>query len=242
MVSAFSRIWVINILLAACCVYFGMMGYEAWSRGEETIPEMQTGKAQEKLPPPKEIVGRTMPPEAVYALVAEKNLFSKSRAEFVPEEKEKAGPLKISDKTIFLYGVVVLGDQKRALISNPESGPSPAKKQAARDKWVALGEKLGNFTVTEIKKDRITLADGANKREILLFDSNKPKRQVAAAEKPPAPAVVTTGPAAAAAPAPTAAKPSAEQPAARVAGEAAAAAGEYKIINTPFGPIKRRIQ
>ncbi|MBE0558182.1 MAG: hypothetical protein IH628_13200, partial [Proteobacteria bacterium] len=84
----------------------------------------------------------------------------------------------------------------------------------------------------------------ANSYEILLHDKNKPARQVVAAEKPAAPTVVASEPTAAAkaaaGPVGAAAKP--EQPAARVAEGKGAPAGEYRIINTPFGPTKRRIQ
>ncbi|MHB8773153.1 MAG: hypothetical protein ACYC7J_19330 [Syntrophales bacterium] len=247
MVSAFSRIWMINLLLAVFVAWFGMMSFTVWSKGDEPIPEIQTGKNAEKPLPAKGIVERTMAPDSVYSVVAEKNVFSPSRAEFIPD-KEKAGPLKISDKTIFLYGTVAMGERKQALISNPENGPAgPAagKKQALRDKWVALGDKLGNFTVAEIKKDRIILADGATKREILLYDKSKPKRQVAAAEKPAAPSVVSTGTTAASAapaPAPATAKSGTEPSPSRVAEGKSTPAGEFKIVNTPFGPVKRRIQ
>ena len=122
MFPAFSKIWLINILLAVFVVFFGMMSFDVWSKGDETIPEMQTGKSPEKPLPGKRIMERTMPPDSTYGIVAEKNLFSSSRSEFVPEKQKKEGPLKISEKMVFLYGVVVMGDRKKALISNPESG------------------------------------------------------------------------------------------------------------------------
>ena len=184
MFPAFSRIWVINILLAAFVVFFGMMSFDVWSKGDETIPEMQTGKNPEKPLPGKGIIERKMPPDSTYSIVAEKNLFSSNRSEVVPEKPtQKSGPLKISEKTIFLYGVVVMGDHKKALISNPETGPEAGKKRVAKEKWVALGDTLGNFSVADIQKDRIILADGANTHEILLYDKNKPARKIIAPEK-----------------------------------------------------------
>ena len=184
-----------------------------------------------------------MPPESTYGIVAEKNLFSSNRSEVIPEKQKKEGPLKISEKQIFLYGVVVMGDHKKALISNPDPGPVAGKKPASKDKWVAVGDTIGTFKVADIGKDRIILADGASNHEILLFDKNKPARQVIVAEKPAAPTVVASGPTPAAPAAATAAPPAAkpEQPASRIA-EGKGAPGEYRIINTPFGPTKRRIQ
>ena len=244
MFAAFSKIWLINISLAVFVVFFGMMSFDVWSRGDETIPEIPSVKSPEKPLPGKRIIERTMPPEPTYGIVAEKNLFSSNRSEVIPEKQKKEGPLKISEKTIFLYGVVVMGDRKKALISNPDPGPVGGKKPASKEKWVAVGDTIGTFSVSDIRKDRIVLADGAGNHEILLYDKSKPARQVNVAEKPAAPTVVASGPTAAATAAAgavtAAAKP--EQPASRVAEGKGAPAGEYRIINTPFGPTKRRIQ
>jgi hypothetical protein len=245
MFSAFSRIWVINILLAVFVVFFGMMSFDVWSKGDETIPEIQTGKDSEKPLPGKGIIERKMPPDSTYSIVAEKNLFSPNRSEIVPvKQTEKAGPLKISEKMVFLYGVVVMGDRKKALISNPENGSEAGKKPAAKEKWVALGDTLGNFNVADIQKDRIILADGANRHEILLYDKNKPARKIDAPEKPAASSTVSREPVTGStAPATTvAAKPGTEPPKSGVADGKSAPAGEYRIVNTPFGPVKRKTQ
>ena len=248
MFQAFSKIWLINIVLAAFVVFFGIMSFDVWSKGGEAVPEMRSGKSPEKPLPGKGIIERTMPPESTYGIVADKNLFSSNRTESLPE-KDKTGPLKISEKMILLYGVVVTGDRKQALISNPESRPV-AGKSRAKDKWVKVGDTLGNFSVADIRKDRIVLADGANTHEILLYDKNKPARQVIVVQPSAASAAVATGSASPAASAATTApveaaatkKPGTEPPASVVADGKSAPAGEYRIINTPFGPVKRRIQ
>jgi hypothetical protein len=238
MFRAFSKIWLINILMAAFVVFFGIMSFDVWSKGDETIPEIQTGKSPEKPPPGKRIMERTMTPESTYGIVADKNLFSSNRSESIPVPVElKPGPLKISEKMIFLYGVVT-GDRKQALISNPEFGPE-AGKSRAKDKWVKVGDTLGNFSVADIRKDRIILTEGASTHEILLYDKNKPARQTIVVEKSAAPAVVSTG---STAPTAAAAKPVTEPPKSGIAEGKSAPAGEYKIINTPFGPTKRRIE
>jgi hypothetical protein len=241
MYPAYLKIWLINISLAVFIVFFGMMSFDVWSKGDETVPEILSGKNPEKSLPGKRIIERAMPPESTYGIVAEKNLFSASRSEFVPE-KQKQGPLKISEKMVILYGVVVMGDRKKALISNPEAGPDAGKKPAAKDKWVAVGDTIGTFSVTEIRKDRIILADGANTHEILLYDKNKPARQTIAAEASAAPTVVETGRAAVPAAAKSDTKSVTEPSASRIAEEKNAPAAEYKIVNTPFGPTKQRIK
>ena len=243
MFPAFSKIWLINAALAALVVFFGMMSFDVWSKGDDAIPELQTGKRPEQSPSGKRIIERTMPPDSTYGVVAEKNLFSSNRSEVIPEKQKQEGPLKISEKTIFLYGVVIMGDRKKALISNPEPA-SGVGKSPAKDKWVAVGDTIGTFSVADIRKDRIILVDGASNHEILLHDKNKPARQIIAAEKPAAPTVVASGTGPAATPAATRsdAKPATEPQASRVAEGKSAPAAEYKIINTPFGPAKRRIQ
>ena len=239
MFPAFSKIWLINVVLAVFVVLFGIMSFDLWSKGDETILEIQTGKSPEKPLPGKGIIERTMPPDSAYEIMAKKNLFSSYRLEFIPE-KQKEGPLNISEKMIFLYGVVLTGDRKQALISNPESEPAAGKSQA-KDKWVKVGDTMGDFSVAEIRKDRIILTQGASTHEILLYDKNKPTRQTTVAEKSAAPAVVSTGPAAAAA-TKSDTKPGTEPPKSGIAEGKSASAGEYRIVNTPFGPLKRRIE
>jgi hypothetical protein len=243
MFPTFSKIWLINIVLAFFVVFFGMMSFDVWSKWDETVPEVQTAKSSEKPLPGKGIMERTVPPDSTYEIVAEKNLFSTNRSEVIPEKQKKEGPLKISEKMIFLYGVVVMGDRKKALISNPDPGPEAGKRPAPKDKWVAVGDTIGTFSVADIRKDRIILADGASNHEILLYDKNKPIRQTIVAEKSAAPTVVATGtgPAAAAVATKSDAKPGTEPPP-RIAEGKDAPAGEYRIVNTPFGPTKRRIQ
>jgi hypothetical protein len=254
MFRIFSKIWLLNMVLVALIVFFGTMSFDVWSQGDETIPGPKSGKNAERLPPGKEIIERFMPPDSTYGMVAEKNLFSSSRTEVLPV-KGNAGPPKIAQQPIFLYGVVLAGDRKQALISNPESGPDAGKK-GNRGKWIKAGDTLGSFTVSDIRKDRIILTEGANTHEILLFDPNKPPRQIMAPSSS-APAVAArdatvtgsktvfgtpsaSGTTEASAEALGARKPGTEAPSSIAADGKNAPAGEYKIINTPFGPVKRR--
>ena len=227
--------------LAAAVVFMAVMTYDIWTQKDETIPETQTTQKTVAAQPVKKIDEGIMPPESGYGIVVEKNLFSANRAEVLPE-RSKSDSLKISEKKIYLYGTVIMGENKQALITNPESGSDAAKKQS-KDKWIKIGDTVGNFKVSDIAKDKIVLADGAVKHEILLYDQNKPERQKAVAQKPAAPTVVATGTTAPAAPA---SKPTpggvAHPSAPAVSAGDSAPAGEYKSVKTPFGTIKRRIK
>jgi hypothetical protein len=248
MFTTFSRIWFINVFLAVLVVLFGIMSFNVWLKADQTVPEVQTDKSSEKPLPVKSVIERTMPPEATYGIVAEKNLFSSTRLESA-QIKQEPGQFKISEKMIFLYGVVIAGDRKQALISNPDPAPQ-AGKPPLRDKWVKVGDTMGNFSVKDIRKDMIILTDGGSVHEIPLYDKNKPARQktVAAAPPPPARTVVAAGQADAApkavAAAPVAvAKPPTEPTVSRAETGKGAATGEgYVIVNTPFGPIKRKVK
>jgi hypothetical protein len=249
MFPASSKIWLINISLAAAVVFLGIMSYEVWTKSDDMIPEARAAKNSVTSPPPARVAERVIPPESTYGIVVEKNLFFANRSEIFPKEPEK-GPAKLPEKPIYLYGVVLLGDKKQALISNPEFGADPAQKQP-KDKWVKIGDTAGNFRVAEIDQDRVILTEGDNRREILLYDAKKPARKVVE-QKPAAPTVVATGapaPAPVAAPAmnpamgaPVRTTPSAPKPAAAAAAGKGEDAGEFTVVNTPFGPVKRRIK
>jgi hypothetical protein len=238
MFPAFSKIWLINVVLAFFVVFFGMMSFDVWSKGDESVPEVQTAQGSAKPLPGKGIIERTVPPDSTYGIVPEKNLFSTNRSEVIPEKQKKEEAPKISEKMVILYGVMVVGDRKKALISNPEAGPKPTTK----DKWVTVGDTIGTFRVADIRKDRIILTDGANSPEILLYDKNKPARQTIVAEKSAAPTVIATGPATIAAATRSDRIPVTEPSASRSAEGKDAPAAEYRIINTPFGPTKQRIK
>jgi hypothetical protein len=230
MFQAFSKIWLINISLAVLVIFFGIKSLEVWSKGDETIAEIQTGKNSTNPLPRKMITKRTMPPESAYGIVVDKNLFFPDRAEFIPDESEpetKAPQAKVSGKKILLYGVVLMDDYKKALISNPV--PEEGERRA---KWVKTGDQIGDFSVTGIKKDSIILAEGAKKYEIFLYDKDKPKRRTTAAGKS-RPTVVTTKPAA---------KSKKRPPMPGISKGEKSSDGEYKIVNTPFGKIRRKVK
>jgi hypothetical protein len=236
-----SKIWLINISLAAAVVFLGIMSYEIWIKKVDVIPVTTTAK--NPPPPERKITERTISPDTAYGVIPEKNLFFSNRSEALPKELKPDTP-KIPEKPIYLYGVVVLGEKKQALISNPDAGAAASGKPV-RDKWIKVGDAVGSLSVADIQQEKIVLTDGASRREILLYDKNKPARRVVA-QKPSAPNVVGTQaatpgasanpPAGSTAPAPVSA------PAVGGADGKSASAPEYQIINTPFGQMKRRIK
>jgi len=222
----FSKIWFINLFLALFAIFFGLKAYGVWSEEEKTVMEMQAVESH-RARPKKRIVKRRMPPESAYSVVVERTLFSPERA--LPDlqeeepEVEEIKDLKVSGKKFFLYGVIIMDDYKAALITNPEI--KPGKK---RQKWVMVGDAVGDFMVAGINKDMIILAEGIKEHKIFLYDKDKPKAGVPVSKKAK-PTVVSTAP-----------KKSTPQP--KVSEKKELPEGEYKTVSTPFGNIRRKIE
>lgn len=99
-----------------------------------------------------------------YTIISTKNVFSPQRKEWVVKAKipkpvqsvKKRSPKKKTfarkPKKIILYGVVIAGDVKKALIKNPMTGVSKKKTL-----YVEEGEEIEGYMVTSIESDQIRL-------------------------------------------------------------------------------------
>lgn len=197
------KLWMMNLVLAALTLFFGIHAYRVWD-GEidpgREAPVVERSEQGPEADPPERFVKRRMPAESAYDLVAAQNLFSPDRREILIDEPvPEAEPAPavtgspISGEAITLYGVVILADYRKALISNPR------KQAGGRDQiWVKAGDALSNLKVQEIREDRILLAEGSKKFEILLYDPNNAKSRKVAAPAPPkaaeSPTVITNAP------------------------------------------------
>ena len=188
-----SRIWLINVVLAATIMFFGILSVDVWTGKPRPVPENAVPTASEAKPPVKKVLNRITPPAPTYDIVAEKNLFSPDRTPGAPEEAGTARP-DISEKKIFLYGVVDLGGQKQALVNHPVTAAGVPAAGQSEDTWVRVGDSIGNLKVAQIDKEKIVLVEGTARHEIFLHDENKPvNRQKAAPQAQASPTVVVTG-------------------------------------------------
>lgn len=222
----FSRMWVINFFLAVFAVLLGLKAYGVWSEERKSSSEVRPVEKPSSRSE-KRIVKRRMPPESAYGVVVERTLFSPER---VPPDLQEEEPeseeikvLKISGKKLFLYGVIIMDEYKAALITNPE-----VKRGEKKQKWVMVGDTVGDFRVAGIKKDMIILAEEAKEHEILLYDKDKP-RSGSPVKKKAKPTVVKA-----------AQKKSTPQP--KVSIKKELSKREYKSVDTPFGKIRRKIE
>lgn len=203
----FSRIWLVNLLLAAGVLFLVYKAVGVWHE-EDRTPQTaieRKAKKNETVSVKKAFV-RRVPDESAYDAVVDKNLFSQEREESVPEEKEEetaeTKTLMEGSSELALHGVIIMGDYKAALIRNLKKD-SPRKRggQSAGDldqeQWKSIGDKIAGYDVSDILQDRVFLSGKAGDMELLLYDKNKlqkpafrvkitaSKPQQAPAAKPP---------------------------------------------------------
>lgn len=225
------KTWIINISLLVLVIFFGIKTFGVWF-GEEKNPLETATVKKRKSSPGKRIVKKRKPPESAYRDVVAKDLFSEDREEYIPEEPEsdaKAEQLKIPGKKIILYGIVLIDDYQSALISNPVK-----KSGEPKDRWVKIGDTVGDLKVADIQKESITLAQGDDTYNVLLYDKDNPKKRTFV-KKSPKRAISRKRPPR---PKKTVSKKKLKPPG--ISKKTKPAAKGYEMVDTPFGKVKRR--
>ncbi len=224
-----SKVWLLNAVLVIGFIFCGSNAYEVWTGGGKQLEQTEASTKEQMAPLPRPLAGRTAP-ASTYGAVVERNLFSPNRKPPATTlEKSTEAEVKqvnISGRQLILYGVMVAGGHRSALISNPlqKTGEKPTM-------WIRAGDTIGNLRVLEILKDRVRLVDGGQKIDILLYDSknNKTRETVGVDGGAAKPTVVVTTP-----------EKQPDKP--KVASPDPVADADYEIISTPFGPVKKKKQ
>ncbi len=183
-----SKIWLVNIALAAAVFFVGIMSIEVWTEEKKWPLEISSNK--KSFPwPEKKVKKQIISPESDYEAVVSDNLFFVDRSEIM-EQNQKKGPAavrKVSDRRLkvleqafkltHLYGVIIVGDDKAALITEiPAGGPVGVNKKGV--KRAKAGDTVGRFKVKEIKETSVLLTAGGHEWRVSLFDKDKPKKRV----------------------------------------------------------------
>ncbi len=227
----FSKLWLMNLILAAFAIFFGIKTHDVWVKKDKAVSETQTIQKTENRQNERRFLKKDIPAESAYKAIAEKNLFSPDRAEYIPPEepepeKEEVKPLLLSGQKITLYGVIIMDGYKSALISNPIREPGERE-----NKWVKEGDMLGELKINAIQKESILLTEKDKKYEILLHDAQKPAlKNESVKQEATAPTVVIS-------------ESEKKQPAAPAVSKdqpAALSEDEYETVTTPFGTFKRK--
>jgi len=199
------KIWIINFFLVLGVIFLGLKAYGVWSEGKKSplgISAMKAALPQTE----KKTAKKGMPPESEYKIIVDNSLFWSDRSAQRPKnqqmkkaqsmnvksaDKRLLNKLKAAHKLTQLYGVVIVGDHKEALITEI-SGNTRKKINDRGIKRVKVGDTVGMFKVKEIKDTNVLLTGGGREWPIALFDKNKPKKR-ASKKKDGGPIVIVGG-------------------------------------------------
>ncbi len=182
------RYGVVNVLLAFIIFLLIFKNDEIW-----TTPRMAPKKegvkkgefpAAESLPALP--VAEGSPIRESLMVIAEKNIFHPDRKEF---DLPAAVPAKPAARpSIQLFGVLISNDLKTVSIANPGK---PLPKGERETKTMKIGDRVGDYQLTQIMADRIILEAPGDTYEVLLYDPKLPKKRVVV-KTPSKPAEVTS--------------------------------------------------
>jgi len=206
----FSKIWLVNLILAVCVAFLGLQSYRVWTEGHgsETRPEpveIKDGKTDK--PVVGGVVRPRLPPERAFDTVVNRNLFSPDRTESEGAKEDGKADNQVSDKDaenalkgITLYGVIVTDAYQGALVTEkalkrPILKGKPSRKPVRQEesRWVKVGDVLGDFKVASIAPDRISLSTGTGSYDLFLHDKEKPRDRAAVKASSGSPVVVQAG-------------------------------------------------
>jgi hypothetical protein len=225
----FSKLWLINAFLVISVIFFGVKIYAVWFVPQ--VSDFKTGvKRDSSVHPGKSKKRLKTPLESSYDVIVARSLFSPDRtAGGTQSGLNQAKDIKVSGKNIFVYGILLSDEIKKALVTNPfrEKG----EKESA---WVSVGDELGDTRVVDIKRESIVLAKGAQEYELLLYDQDKPKRKIRTLKKVRSTVKVGN----------TRKQTATQRKRSEIKGSfnRNSRDGKYEDIDTPFGKIKRRIK
>lgn len=243
-----NKIWLVNAALAIISVFIGVKTVDLWIGDPFEFEKTNKNHIKQNTSQDvKEVLTPGMKAETVYEAVVKNNLFSPERKEIiappvpdvVAEPVVEAPPvveiipeveeLKIEDRNVMIYGVMIMDSFTGALVNNFVD-----EKSGKRQKWVKKGEMIGDLKLEDVKKDRAIFSKNENgvleKYAVLLYTENKKNDKPAGVEKDrnePQPKILTTGQ-------DKKSNNNESQAADSVADD------QYEIIKTPFGNFKRK--
>jgi len=165
---------------------------------DEPLPEPgRVARPTAKSAKPVPAIHQPPPPPDPNAFISEKNLFRPDRKDWVMDDatalgQKDKGPKKERPK-LQLFGTIIIGDQKKAIIRMPQ----PAKGMANKEIYNP-GDYIGEYVLQEVEEKRAVL-DYYGEKVTLLLNEGKDhpkgeKTEIAAAEAPaPRPAVPQAG-------------------------------------------------
>ena len=99
-----------------------------------------------------------------YAVISKKNLFRPDRTEWIQEGSGgKAADKRIDTSKLSLFGTVIVGNKKSAIIHDKEADKTAGKKNPEEDtadkkkEVYALGDSIGGYVISAIEEKKVVL-------------------------------------------------------------------------------------
>lgn len=170
---------LINIILIALTTFMGIKAYKIWTR-PLSLPSVQAQQktAGEKAPEAAPAKEEQMPSEEIFQPIVQNDVFRPARSEPKPEEISKpaaAAPPVIPPK---LFGTVIYGDLKTAILEDPATKVS---------KIYRINESVGGFVLSDIQRDKVVLTRDGEITEVYLREIKAFKPLPQPAFQPPQP-------------------------------------------------------
>jgi len=183
------RYGFLSFLALATIVLLAIENYEKWTMPLQVVSEKagarKSGiKPESSRPSGSQLDAQKNPSPAssvpAYVSIAEKNPFHPDRKEFPvipPPEVPKPAEVKkpIVRPQVTLYGVMIVGDYQSATISYPGRPLQKGEREAVT---LRIGDKVGDYKLSEILPDRIGLETPEDKFQVFLYDTGTPKKRV----------------------------------------------------------------
>jgi hypothetical protein len=115
-----------------------------------------------------------------YDIISKKNLFRPDRSEWVIDKQEsKLAEKKIDPDKLELFGTIIVGDKKSALIYNKKAKVKVKRRRnikAKKTELYTLGDYLGGYIISAIEEKRVVLDFYGEKVTLNLHEGKEPTK------------------------------------------------------------------
>jgi len=200
---------LLSLLALGLCLFAFFESALVWTRPLDPVSDPVIEKRSEGKSKPPQTIATQKDIDSLRSpgLIAEKNIFSPERKNFPVTSSEQSR--QMVRPQVVLYGVTIAGDYQAASITSPGR---PLRKGERETLILKVGEKMGEYKLAKVSLDRITLQNSNDTFEVLLYDSNKPKKRIEAIADTPHPVLRDSSPAPSAPSQPPAKAPPATPP------------------------------
>jgi hypothetical protein len=174
------KYFLLNILLCFLILFIAIANYKTWNHSADILPKSgalskKSGITNEN--PPMMVCAKELTSIQSADLISQQNIFSPERKDFpIPSNVVVAEAKKTPVRPqIVLYGLTIAGDYQAATVLNPER---QRRKDEREIITIKMGDNIGEYKLAKILPDRIAMECNGDTFEVLLYDSNYPKKKI----------------------------------------------------------------